>query len=73
MSKSVSFNLEQNIIYDTYSFSDYNRTQIDSFVYKMTFKQVTNKKLLDIFNQLNKYKLEEMVVHKDSLCNTRLH
>ena len=73
MNKNVTFNLEKNIIYYTYNFDEYNRSQINSLYNQIRNNNVSNQNLVNIFNKLNKYKLEEMIVHKKSLCNTTIY
>ena len=73
INKNVKFNLEKNIVYDTYTLEEYNRIQINSLYNKMLAHKIPYSKLNNIFNKLNKYKLQEMVVHKKSLCNTTIY
>jgi hypothetical protein len=73
MNKNVKFNLEENEIYYTYTLNDYNRQPIDSLYNKLLTNRIPNDKLRNIFDKLNKYKLQEMIVHKKSLCNTTIY
>jgi hypothetical protein len=73
MNKNVKFNLEENEIYYTYTLNDYNRQPIDSLYNKILTNRIPNVKLRYIFDKLNKYKLQEMIVHKKSLCNTTIY
>ena len=70
--KSVTFNDNINII-DTYSKNEYDRSPIDSIIYLRTLQRINFKEWKNIFTELNKYKLEEMIVHKDSVQNVKIH
>ncbi len=70
--KSVSFNENNNKIYITYSSLDYDRFQIDSILYQKGYRRISNEDWINIFILLNKYKCNEMIVHKDSIKNTSL-
>jgi len=72
INKNVKFNLDKNIIHYTYSLDEYNRMQINSIYNQILTNKISGSKLNNIFNKLNKYKLQEMVVHKKSLCNTTI-
>lgn len=73
INKNVKFNLDKNIVYDTYTLDEYNRIQINSLYNKILARKIPYSKLNNIFDKLNKYKLQEMVVHKKSLCNTTIY
>lgn len=73
INKNVKFNLDKNIVYDTYTLDEYNRIQINSLYNKILASKIPYSKLNNIFDKLNKYKLQEMVVHKKSLCNTTIY
>lgn len=70
--KSVTFNENNNKIYITYSSLDYDRFQIDSILYQKGYRRISNEDWINIFILLNKYKCNEMIVHKDSIKNTSL-
>lgn len=63
--KAVQFDLSKNCIYDTYSKDEYDREMI---VIRVTLSEVNN-----IYQDLRKYKTTEMIVHNNSISNTRLH
>ena len=69
----VIFNLTNNKVYYTYSPSDYDRMQIDSIMYKKCFNKISEQEWQEIINELNHYKLNEMIVHTESIQNTRIH
>ena len=71
--KSVSFSLQDNKIYDTYSRHDYDRFQIESVVYLHSYNRLSWFDIMEIYFELNQYKLKEMQVHEMSKCNTRIH
>jgi hypothetical protein len=72
MNKNVKFNLDKNIVHYTYTLHEYNRIPINSLYHKILEGKIPHSKLNNIFYKLNKYKLQEMVVHKKSLCNTAI-
>jgi hypothetical protein len=72
MSKCVTFDLKKNILYKTYSAEEYDRRQIDSILYKKAYQKVSPVEWLDMINTLNAFKCE-MVVHKNSVGNTKLY
>jgi hypothetical protein len=71
--KNVNFNLDKNMICHTYNSEEYDRTPIYCLYLKLLKNKIDNVKLYNVYQKLNKYKLEEMIVHKDSLLNTRIH
>lgn len=71
--KNVNFNLDNNIIGYTYNSEEYDRTPIYCLYIKLIQNKVDNLKLCNIYKKLNKYKLEEMIIHKESVFNTRIH
>ena len=71
--KQVSFNLDNNKTYTTYSHKEYNRYQIDSILYQKAYNRIKFEEWQRIWLELNLFKIDEMIVHKDSLKNTRLH
>lgn len=73
MAKVVSFNLDKNKIYNTYSILEYDRIPIDSILYLRCYKKISDYEWLKIFENLNYYKTREMIVHKESVENIRLH
>ena len=71
--KKVSFNLDNNKTYTTYSNLDYDRCQIDSILYKKCYNRVDHEEWRQMCIELYHYKLNEMIVHKDSIQNTTLN
>jgi hypothetical protein len=69
LKKTVSFNLDNNEIYDTYHRTEYDRSQIDHVLYRRAYNRVSNEEWNNIYITLDLYKLYEMPVHKDSLHN----
>lgn len=72
MDKKVTFNLEKNKIYQTYSSIEYDRHQIDSTLYLFSLKRISQNEWFDMMHELNKYKTNEMQVHIDSIHNTKI-
>jgi hypothetical protein len=72
MAKKVNFNLSKNTYHTTYSSSEYNRSQIDSTIYLYCYKRITDKEMNTIINDLNIFKSKEMIIHIDSIQNTKL-
>lgn len=62
--KTVQFDLSKNCIYNTYSKDEYDRQMA---VIRVTLTEVNN-----IYKELRKYKTTEMIVHNNSIGNTRL-
>ncbi len=71
--KTVQWALERNIVYETYSPSDYDRHSIDSVMYLKAYNRLSNYEWVSIFKDLNLYKKYEMLVHYESVRNTNLH
>lgn len=71
--KVVSFNLNDNTIHETYSSDTYDRSVIDSILYRKAYNRVSDAEWQEVLMSLNKYKIEEMISHKDSLHNLRLY
>jgi hypothetical protein len=71
--KSVSFSLQENKIYDTYSRREYDRLPIESVVYLHAYNRLSWFDINEIYFELNQYKLKEMQVHEMSKSNTRIH
>lgn len=67
--KNVSFDLNKNQEYFTYSLSEYNR---EAFT-PLNREKMTTEEWIGILNKLNNFKLNEMVVHRKSINNIRLH
>lgn len=67
MSKKVTFNESKNETRDTYNKEEYDRGTIDHVLYRKAYNRITQKEFQDIYFDLEKFKLFEMVVHKDSL------
>lgn len=73
MTKIVSFNLDKNRIYNTYSILEYDRIPIDSILYLRCYKKISDYEWFKIFENLNYFKTREMIVHKESVENIKLH
>lgn len=73
MKKRVEFNDCQNTVYETYSREEYDRLPIDSVLYLYGYTRVSENEWNNIFIELNHYKCTEMIVHKKSVQNTKLH
>lgn len=73
MSKSVDFNLNQNIVYITYSRDEYDRSSIDHVLYRRAYRRISDDEMQSIYVNLDLYKLYEMPVHKSSLHNNLYH
>jgi len=71
--KSVQFNLDNTIFYDTYSNEEYDRYPIDSILYLKCYNKVSDFDWANMLENLNFFKICEMIVHKNSLNNTRIH
>jgi len=71
--KSVQFNLDNTIFYDTYSSEEYDRYPIDSILYLKCYNKVSDFDWTNMLENLNLFKICEMIVHKNSLNNTRIH
>jgi hypothetical protein len=71
--KNVQFNLDQNRFYETYNSDEYDRKPIYCLYIKLITNKIQSLKITNIFQKLNKYKLEEMIVHKESVSNTKIH
>lgn len=65
--KIVTFNLNINNIFYTYSSQEYDRLPIDSILLKKISNKISEKEWMQNRNALLKYKYCEMIVHKDSL------
>ena len=65
--KKCSFPVEKNLIsvFETYSKYDYDRSQIDSVLYRKCYKKVSNMEWNHIMDKLNEYKKKDMVLHID--------
>lgn len=70
---SVRFDLSKNQTFDMYSNCEYNRYPIDSILYLRCYRKVSDTDWRTIMDNLNYYKTTEMIVHRDSVHNTRLH
>ena len=69
--KRVTFNLDDNKTY--YAYSNYDRSQIDSILYRKCYNRVSNEEWKNMCTELYLFKLHEMIVHKDSIKNTALN
>jgi hypothetical protein len=72
MRKIVSFNLDKNKVYDTYSITEYNRIPIDSILYLRCYNRISDYEWFQVFETLNYFKTREMIVHKESVENIKL-
>ncbi len=70
--KQVRFDTNKNTMYETYSPDEYDRHQIDSILYQKAYNMISNEEWLSILSELQRYKLLEMLVHKNSINNIRL-
>lgn len=73
MIKRVSFNESSNKTHITYSKEEYDRFQIDSILYRYSYQKINQNEWKSVFEELNHYKCTEMIVHRDSIGNLRLH
>jgi len=71
-SKVVRFNSIPTV-HSTYSSDEYDRFIIDSILYMWCLKRVSTEEWLQVFIELNSYKMNEMIVHKYSIQNTKFH
>lgn len=71
--KKVHFDLSKNKVHSTYSRYDYDRHQIESFIYKMSYKRLSHNDVINMYNELNRFKQTEMPVHDLSKHNTKIH
>lgn len=71
--KSVRFNLDNTRFYNTYSNDEYDRYSIDSILYLKCYNKISDFEWTYMLNSLNIFKICEMIVHKDSLNNTKIH
>lgn len=69
----VSFNLDINQIYMTYSSQEYDRTSIDHVLYRKSYNRISLDEMNTIYVNLDLFKLYEMNVHEMSLCNNHYH
>jgi hypothetical protein len=67
--KSVGFS-EIDIIGDTYSSEDYDRTIIDGLLYRRMKNIISHQEYVREMELLRLYKIHEMRVHRMSLSNT---
>lgn len=70
--KHVTFTVQLYTVEYTYSNSEYDRTPILSelFVNRHT---LSDQEWFSECEKLNEFKTQEMIVHKNSVINTRLH
>jgi hypothetical protein len=73
MIKNVKFDLDRNNIYITYSSEDYDRTTIDCILKMKLYGKVTIQDWDQIWIDMNRYKTTEMINHKNSINNIKLH
>lgn len=65
--KQVKFNLNKNETYLTYSYKEYDRYPIDSILFRKCYNRISHEEWMKEQQDLLKYKLTEMIVHKDSI------
>jgi len=71
--KNVRFNLDNNIVYITYSKDEYDRSSIDHVLYRRAYRRISDQEMNAIYVNLDLYKLYEMPVHKSSFKNNSYH
>lgn len=71
--KHVTFNLEYNTEYDAYSSCEYDRIPIPSILYLKYSKKLSDEEWYSELEKINIFKKYEMIIHKSSICNTKLH
>lgn len=69
----VSFNLDINQVYITYSNEEYDRTSIDHVLYRKSYNRISLDEMNAIYVNLDLFKLYEMDVHEMSLGNNQYH
>jgi hypothetical protein len=70
--KTVTFN--NNVIeHITYSPREYDRSQIDSILYRRGYQRVSDQEWNSVHIILDIYKMFEMNVHKDAYKNNQYH
>lgn len=72
MPKSVSFS-DNNLIYESYSSDDYDRSSIDHVLYRYSYNRISQSELKAIYITLDLYKLYNMPVHVESLKNNNYY
>lgn len=68
--KRVTFDESRN---EYFPGLEYDRLPIQSALYMRCFNRLSHQDWIEIHEELNTYKYNEMIVHKDSLQNTRFH
>lgn len=61
------------VVVETYSSEDYDRLQIESILYRRCYNRVSTADWIQVFVDLDAYKLNEMLVHKSSIKNIKWH
>lgn len=69
MTKKISF-AKNPFFYVTYSKDEYDRSSIDSLLYKKCLNRITHYEWIFELRELDYYKTSIMIVHKSSLRNT---
>ena len=59
--------------YITYSYKEYDRLCIDHVLYRKAYNMISDIEIYNLYLDLDKYKLYEMVVNKESFCNNLYH
>lgn len=70
--KQVRFS-ETSIKYITYGSDEYDRHPIESTLYLRSYQRISDNEWKDIMEELNNYKMTEMIVHKDNVNRIHLH
>ena len=70
MSRQVSFGYVE--VVPTYSREEYNRCPIDHVLYRLGYKRICHQEYKNILYELDRFKLNEMSVHTDSVGNLKL-
>ena len=70
--KKVHFN---NIIIEhiTYSSQEYDRLCIDHVLYRKAYNRFSDNDMINLYLELDKYKLHEMIIHKNAFSNNTFH
>ena len=71
--KRVEFDTNKNVVYSVYSREEYDRWPIDSILYQRSLRRISNTEWQLMIQQLNFYKQTEMVVHNESVTNTKFN
>lgn len=61
----VQFDLDNIII--NYTYENYDRSPIDSVIYLKSYNKIGSLEWASIIDELNKYKVHEMVLHENNV------